>query len=425
MIEAICGGCGSVFSVDESYAGKTGKCQKCSAIVVIPSHPNITPAAPPPITKPLPEKIIPEPVDEETDTTQVCQITTTDLIHGWSVTGYKGLVTAHVVAGTGFFSDFAAGWTDVFGGRSHAYQRQMAAIEEEALESLRYAAVERGANWVIGTRVDFDEVSGKGMQMFMVSAQGTAVQAVATPTEATTAGTLLCVPGAAIRDEIRNDSIRRTLPAMLSGEREVTAEFLETLGDARLPEAVPLCVRVALSDDFSSSQRARQLAREVLRMSPRRKTREVIQKLMLRSPPMHGAVDLYRDLGLLDLRWVLKQIESQDTNARHAGLQAMCQCVANTYTQDDIPVLRAIHDAIPDAFPETAQEVDVKSLLGGQAKKWRCEHGHDNPLEYLRCATCNVDRHGIPRGTYSPAIAAKVIDSTLAMLERHFRPCKA
>ncbi len=359
-------------------------------------------------------------VEEEIDATPPCQITTTDLIHGWTVTGYKGLVTAHVVAGTGFFSDFAAGWTDVFGGRSQAYQRQMAAIEEEALEALRYAAIERGANWVIGTRIDFDEISGKGMQMFMVSAQGTAVHAISVPVNAPSATSALRVPGTAVRDQIRKDSIRRRLPSMESGERLVTEEFLETLCDVRLPEAVSLCIRVALSDEQAQRPRIKQLAKQALRLAPRRVVREALHETMINNPQASGAVELYRDLGLLDLRWILQQIEKPDKHARHISLQVLCQCVATTYSDEDIAVLHALRVAVPKAFPETAREVEVKSLLGGQGHKWRCEYGHDNPLENLYCATCSIDRYGLPRGNYSTEVAVKVVESTLAMLEPHF-----
>lgn len=414
MIEAICGGCGATFSVDDSHAGKTGKCRKCGAGVNIPSRTVNTPSS-------RGMEISANHVEEEIDATPPCQITTTDLIHGWTVTGYKGLVTAHVVAGTGFFSDFAAGWTDVFGGRSQTYQRQMAAIEEEALESLRYAAVERGANWVIGTRIDFDEISGKGMQMFMVSAQGTAVHAIAAPVEAPDAATALRVPGTAVRDQIRKDSIRRRLPAMESGERQVTEEFLETLCDVRLPESVPLCVRIALSDDEVHSPRTKQLAKQALRLAPRRATRDALHEMMLQNRQANGAITLYRDLGLLDVRWVMQQISTPDKHARHVGLQVLSQCVATTYSNEDIAVLHTLRAAVTNAFPETAREVDVKTLLGGHGRRWRCENGHDNVLDDQRCTTCDVDRRGLPRGDYSPDIAVKVIESTLAVLEPHFR----
>lgn len=41
-------------------------------------------------------------------------------------------VTAHVVAGTNIFSDVFAGFSDIFGGRSSSYQKQLSSIYNES-----------------------------------------------------------------------------------------------------------------------------------------------------------------------------------------------------------------------------------------------------------------------------------------------------
>jgi len=84
-------------------------------------------------------------------------------------------VAAHVVAGTNLFSDFLAGWTDVFGGRSHTYQKQLASLYNEAIERLKFSAYGIGGNCIVGLKIDMDEISGKGKSMFMVTAVGTSV----------------------------------------------------------------------------------------------------------------------------------------------------------------------------------------------------------------------------------------------------------
>src|SRR5689334_13190699 len=109
-------------------------------------------------------------------------ITTASTIDGWHIDSYHGIVASHVVAGTGLFSDFAAGFADIFGRRSGSYQRQLSSLYQEALAHLQAKAEQLGANWLIGVAVDIDEISGKGMQMFMVTAIGTAVRASPTST---------------------------------------------------------------------------------------------------------------------------------------------------------------------------------------------------------------------------------------------------
>src|SRR3546814_13568242 len=44
-----------------------------------------------------------------------------------------------------------------------------------AIERVKYAAYEIGANCIVGLSIDMDEISGKGKSMFMLTAIGTAV----------------------------------------------------------------------------------------------------------------------------------------------------------------------------------------------------------------------------------------------------------
>lgn len=102
---------------------------------------------------------------------------TTDNLEGWKVAGYLDVVSAHVVAGTGLFSDVAASISDVFGGRSSSYKRQLEEINEEATRELKEKAAQQGADAIIGLRIDHDEISGQQKGMLMVTAAGTAVRA--------------------------------------------------------------------------------------------------------------------------------------------------------------------------------------------------------------------------------------------------------
>ena len=83
------------------------------------------------------------------------------------IESYLGPISAHIVAGTGFFSDFTAGFSDIFGGRSQSYQKQLSAINEEAVELLKKKAILLGGTAIVGLHIDHDEISGKAKQMFM------------------------------------------------------------------------------------------------------------------------------------------------------------------------------------------------------------------------------------------------------------------
>lgn len=98
--------------------------------------------------------------------------TTTGSVEGKSITAYHGIVAGEAVMGANFVRDFFARVTDVIGGRSGAYQKELKKARELALEDLMEEAAEIGANAVVGISLD-TEVMGESM--LMVVASGTAV----------------------------------------------------------------------------------------------------------------------------------------------------------------------------------------------------------------------------------------------------------
>lgn len=101
-------------------------------------------------------------------------VTTTNTVEGKRILEYKGIVFGEVVAGVNFVKDFAAGLTNIFGGRSGSYEEELIQAREEALEELKNRASIVGANAVVGVDIDY-EVLGTGNNMLMVIASGTAV----------------------------------------------------------------------------------------------------------------------------------------------------------------------------------------------------------------------------------------------------------
>jgi uncharacterized protein YbjQ (UPF0145 family) len=100
--------------------------------------------------------------------------TTTPNIEGRRITKYLGVVTGEAVLGANIFRDFFAGITDIIGGRSGAYEKELRKARDIAFEELRAAARDLGANAVVGIDLDY-EVLGEKNGMMMVSVSGTAV----------------------------------------------------------------------------------------------------------------------------------------------------------------------------------------------------------------------------------------------------------
>ncbi len=104
-------------------------------------------------------------------------ITTTNVVSGIEIEKYLGVINTNLVIGTNIFSDIGASFTDFFGGSSHSYQNKLEKMQEQAKEKLIQKLRELDGNVILGLSFDFDEISGKGKAMFMVSVSGTAVRA--------------------------------------------------------------------------------------------------------------------------------------------------------------------------------------------------------------------------------------------------------
>lgn len=101
-------------------------------------------------------------------------VTTTNCVEGKKIIEYKGIIFGEVVSGVDFIKDFAAGITNIFGGRSGSYEGELINARENALVELKQRANNIGANAIVGVKVDY-ETLGQGGNMLMVTVSGTAV----------------------------------------------------------------------------------------------------------------------------------------------------------------------------------------------------------------------------------------------------------
>jgi uncharacterized protein YbjQ (UPF0145 family) len=100
-------------------------------------------------------------------------VTTTPSIEGKSVKQYTGIVTGEAIMGANIFRDFFASITDIVGGRSAAYEKELDKARRIALEEMTQKARELGADAIVSVDLDY-EVIRDGMLMVAVS--GTAVK---------------------------------------------------------------------------------------------------------------------------------------------------------------------------------------------------------------------------------------------------------
>ena len=96
---------------------------------------------------------------------------------GARVAQYLGLVNGEAIIGANIFRDLFSSVRDVVGGRAGGYERALSGARDAALNDMKAAAKELGADGIIG--IDFDyEVLGESNGMMMVAVSGTAVKMV-------------------------------------------------------------------------------------------------------------------------------------------------------------------------------------------------------------------------------------------------------
>ena len=100
--------------------------------------------------------------------------TTTPSIEGRTISAYLGIVTGEAILGANIFKDLFAGIRDIVGGRSGAYEQELAKARVIALEEMTAVATSLGADAIVGIDLDYETV-GQG-SMLMVTASGTAVR---------------------------------------------------------------------------------------------------------------------------------------------------------------------------------------------------------------------------------------------------------
>ena len=102
-------------------------------------------------------------------------VSTTPTLEGRTIAEYRGLVTGEAILGANIFKDLFAGIRDIVGGRSGAYEQELARARMIALQEMEAAAAALGADAVVGVDLDYETV-GQAGSMLMVTASGTAVR---------------------------------------------------------------------------------------------------------------------------------------------------------------------------------------------------------------------------------------------------------
>ena len=98
-------------------------------------------------------------------------VTTMNDVPGYEIVAVYGEVFGLIVRARNLFSNFGASLRTVFGGEVGGYTKLLSDSRLHAIERLRLAALEKGANAVIAMRFDCNEIADL---MSEIAAYGTA-----------------------------------------------------------------------------------------------------------------------------------------------------------------------------------------------------------------------------------------------------------
>lgn len=330
-------------------------------------------------------------------------ITTTNLLEGYEVSNYLGVVSAHIVTGTGFFSDFAASLSDVFGGRSNSYEKQLNSIKQEVISRLKSEALSKNANAILGMCIDFDEISGKGKTMFMVTAVGTAVRIKNIKNDKTQSD------NENTEESVSSEQIRRAMMKntyLGFAEKGTLSLYSEAnwkeIIDLNLVELLPYMieesgkimegtVKSGVYVDPDTIKRNKTTFRTFFSIFishlPKENVIEHLYKMANDPRTTDLALELMKEYELLDYKKVLELLDSDNLYTKKIALKILF-IDKPVYTLRDKCSVEEIINKIHCAFPELGNKYEKKSMLSSKLQNvWSCKCGaKGNESEY--CDNC-------------------------------------
>lgn len=352
-------------------------------------------------------------------------VTTASAIPGWEITGHVGVISSHVVAGTNIFSDFAASFTDIFGGRSVSYQKQLQAINNEVLNNLKHKTERLGGNSIIGLHIDHDQISGGNKSMFMVTAYGTAVKA-------------RCISGNAGEIHSQNSTLdsdqfqdrlelQEIVEKVKTGESYLNSKQKELLIRYRVEEiATDILKYSTLKDDNVNNTINLAFKIDFLKRYYSVINSEISKRILYRGITDKSAnikkicIQLIADLNLLDYEQVLNIIDKGDFEEGKTAI-SLLQYHKSYHSSTDIELLETLNKKIKYKFPVIIKVVENGGgLLSKSKEKWECQCGKLNDMNAYYCAKCNRDWYGFDNG-FNPDQAMSLISQRLEVLRNYFK----
>lgn len=327
---------------------------------------------------------------------------TTPNVEGMPIIKYFDVISANQVAGTGFLTDLTASFSDLFGGNSGAYRDSMDKLCHDVTVRIKRKAFELGANAVVGVSIDYDSISAKGMSMFMVSIQGTAVK-LKIPTEGVTGSLKNEISRDALNQVYYSKRICRKINQDLPLDKDEWTFALKHPGKSLADSLYCYylkCVKARYSGGTTKSSSA------FVDTSIPQWVRPGIDnyKIYLSSLSYEDAVEYaYRDVSsfmeiinskkLFNAKKILEIAMSGDLETAISLLATE----KNSYNSEDLADMKSLSEYLLN-LPETGRKEEIKGgLFSSSGLKFVCSCGCKNDPSVEYCTQCGKNIQGINR----------------------------
>lgn len=317
--------------------------------------------------------------------------TSTNTIEGATIEKYIDVISTNVVVGTNFFSDFGASITDLFGGLSDTYQAKLQKIYRIGIDKLKTKATNLGANAILGIKIDFDEISGKGKSMFMISTFGTAVKIqeieknkqIKVTDEDSVIGL----------DILEQEYNKRIILDKVIGKELPTQDDWQFLLNSPIKEIAPMIMELYLE----------KLKKDQSFLNENEKLLMTNTSNFFRNLEENEAVELLYGNIIDNRRACLEIIESNNLFSaqkvldliKNGEINIAIDCLPinkNYYTKEDLNLMEQIVESLEN-LEDLGKIEMVKGVLSKAKEKYICPEGHTNSPDVKYCATYDCGKN--------------------------------
>lgn len=318
-------------------------------------------------------------------------ITTTNNVEDHEIAKYLKPINSSVVIGSNIFSDIGASFVDLFGGRSSTYENKLRSIHRQAIDLLEIEAIKVKADAIIGVKIDMDEISGGGKQMFMVTVTGTPVKFLTKKTVIGNDEKLL--DGGVIRDKV---DLQKIYDKGLK-IHDLKIEHIYRLSASGLPELMDFILetmKIAYSDEMNV-EKVNALY-SFFDSLPRDQASDMLYNALLsENIKIQQVKSLYRilkRLRLINYDKISLMLYSDSIRQKYGVY--LIDLDKPFYSDNDIKFFETFSgDRLLEVIPETCEYGEERALIGAKRKYWKCKSCGSKNFSGPPC-TCGNDKRG-------------------------------